>query len=379
MEGLRGGMKLRRWARWPAALAAAALFSAFGIAQQVIENPEKPLAKNAGRTIALKEILKITDESGEFFFKSPRSLKEGPDGALYVHDSEQLLRFEKDGMFVRNFFKKGQGPGETTMSFAFCVTERGLCLQSMSPPKLIWFDAAGKMIEELPVRQKERSTPMLMVISGGLYYFSASTFPQVSGEPQYIDWPQSLLSWQGGGDDMKRLGEFPIRSFVVAASGGGGGMMQLARFLAVPAKNGTFAVVHTPEYQVNIFDVASGTVVRTIKRKYTRFETPPPKAEEKKPSMVIDNKPFAFPRQKYLSDISNLLVRGERIWVITSTKDPKKGTLIDVFDDAGKYIDAFYLNIPAPVYAIYGANLYAAEKNPDETYVIKKYQIEWRD
>jgi hypothetical protein len=360
-----------------AAILAVGLSGGFG--QSVIENPATPASKTAGRTITLKELLKITDESGEFFFKSPRSLKEGPDGALYVHDSEQLLRFDSDGKFAHNFFKKGQGPGETTMSFAFCVTERGLCFQSLSPPKLIWFDVSGKMIEELPVRVKERMTPVLTAVVGDRYYFSASSFPQVSGEPQYVEAPQSFLSWQGGGDDMKRLGEFPIRSFIVAASGGGGGMMQLVRFTAVPMENARFAIVHTPEYQIKIFDAGTGAVIRTIKRKYERVEPPPPTAEEKKPSMVIDNKPFAFPRQKYQSDISNLWVRGDRIWVVTSTKDPKKGTLVDVFDAAGKYIDAFYLNIPAGPYGIFGDNLYTAEKNPDETYVLKKYRIECRD
>jgi len=95
--------------------------------------------------------------------------------------------------------------------------------------------------------------------------------------------------------------------------------------------------------------------------------------------MIIGYKPFAFPRQKYQSDISNLFVRGERIWAVTSTKDPKKGTLIDVYDAAGKYIDAFYLNIPTGQYGIFGDHFYAAEKNPDETYVIKKYSIEWRE
>ena len=39
--------------------------------QQVIENPEKPLAKNAGRVLKLQEIWRITDNSSEFYFKSP--------------------------------------------------------------------------------------------------------------------------------------------------------------------------------------------------------------------------------------------------------------------------------------------------------------------
>ncbi len=92
---------------------------------QVIENPEKPKAPDAGRVIVPKAVMTITDESGEFFFKYPYGLKFGPDGSIGVKDNEQVLRFDKDGKFLGNYFKKGQGPGEMTQVDDFVFMEGG--------------------------------------------------------------------------------------------------------------------------------------------------------------------------------------------------------------------------------------------------------------
>ncbi len=42
-----------------------------GFGQTVIANPEKPLSKNPGRVIRLKEVLRIVDEEKDFYFKLP--------------------------------------------------------------------------------------------------------------------------------------------------------------------------------------------------------------------------------------------------------------------------------------------------------------------
>ncbi len=51
---------------------------AFG---QVVENPAKPKAKNAGRVVVPEEVLAISDEgTSDFYFKRPRGLTTAPDG-----------------------------------------------------------------------------------------------------------------------------------------------------------------------------------------------------------------------------------------------------------------------------------------------------------
>src|SRR4030067_2650624 len=86
--------------------------AAIGAAQQVIENPEKPTGINAGRVVSLKEVARIADEKGKFFFVQPFAVFTGHDGSVYVQEFKQLLKFDAQGRFVKNLLQKGEGPGE---------------------------------------------------------------------------------------------------------------------------------------------------------------------------------------------------------------------------------------------------------------------------
>jgi hypothetical protein len=86
----------------------------FASTQDVIENPEKPLNEKAGRILRLKEELRITDENGAFFFRSPSNLKISVDGSMFIADpyGNNFLNFSSDGKFLENLYRKGEGPGE---------------------------------------------------------------------------------------------------------------------------------------------------------------------------------------------------------------------------------------------------------------------------
>ena len=91
----------------------------------MIENPSRPAARNADRILELKEVMRIKEDGGEFYFKSPR-MQVGPDSSVYVWDEEQLLKFDPKGKFVRNFFHKGQGPGEFLHLAGFFIPKPGI-------------------------------------------------------------------------------------------------------------------------------------------------------------------------------------------------------------------------------------------------------------
>ncbi len=98
--------------------------------------------------------------------------------------------------------------------------------------------------------------------------------------------------------------------------------------------------------------------------------------------MGPNRKPVIPPAQKYSNDIRDLYVVGDRLWVLTSTVDPKKGRIVDVFDFEGRYLDAFYLPLPKNLSSegnnplcFFGSRLYAIEENPDETAVLRVFRI----
>ncbi|MGB2763397.1 MAG: hypothetical protein WBC20_03200, partial [Candidatus Aminicenantaceae bacterium] len=72
------------------------IFSSVIFAQEIIKNPEKPSSKKAGRILKLEEVFRITDESGDFYFRYPGDLKVAPDGTIFIADEDQFLKFSSD-------------------------------------------------------------------------------------------------------------------------------------------------------------------------------------------------------------------------------------------------------------------------------------------
>jgi hypothetical protein len=349
---------------------------------QTIENTEKPKAPDAGRVIVPKEVLTITDESGEFFFKYPRGLKIGPEGSIIFTDGEQVLRFDKDGKLVRNYFKKGQGPGEMTQVDSYELFRDGrLAIHSYNPSKMIWFDAAGAFEKEISFISEFRRA----ILQGRFdkkWIFETYDFPRPGENARYVEVPHQLVVWDDTANEWTRLMSFDCTVYA-ASSGGAAGFVGIASFLAADLGGGLLAVSHTQEYGIKIVDVSANKVVREFRRKYERIAPPPLKPGQKRGSFGLNGKVFEEPERKFQSDFSSLQSVAGRIWVVTSTRDEKKGVLIDVFDIDGTYRDAFYLNLPEAAlsrgvslrFSPTGDAVFAVETTPDETIVIKKYAL----
>ena len=366
-----------------AMIAAGILLASVGLAQNVIENPAKPLAANADRKAELKEVLRITDEGGQFYFKYPYQIRVSPNESIFVVEQEQLLQFDKGGAYVRNYFKKGQGPGEVQFVGGFIPTEQGLLVQGM-PGKLIFFDPKGAFVKETALRGPLPSS-RLVALQDGLFYFVAteSPFKDMKGsEPTVISIPQYLLTWKEGQEQLEKRGEFGLESYALRASGGGGGIMSLSAFLVAPVGSGRMVLSHTQDYLLKIFDPGSGSVMKSFRRPYERVRYEPPKNPQG--GMMIDGKQVSWPTRKYVSDVVNLCVVGSRIWVVTSTQDKDQNPLVDVYDFDGRYLDRFYLARPpgakrlglGPGNAvIQGRNIYLIERDEEEGSAIVKYEI----
>jgi hypothetical protein len=125
------------------------LSATFAAAQPIIENPSTPESKNAGRVLPLREVARITDEKGKFFFVQPFNVFTGSDGSVYVQEYKQLLKFDPAGRFVGNLVKKGQGPGELDDNLTdVLVREKDVILWSSNNYKLIRLDPNGRLLDD---------------------------------------------------------------------------------------------------------------------------------------------------------------------------------------------------------------------------------------
>jgi hypothetical protein len=128
------------------------LSSAFGIPRQIIENPEKPLAKNAGRALALREVWRISDDEGKFYFKRPAGLGIAGDGAVFLVDESEILKFSAQGRYLKNVFKPGQGPGEFTSEVpGFTTRADELDCYDFMARKIVILDLDGNLVRQVRV------------------------------------------------------------------------------------------------------------------------------------------------------------------------------------------------------------------------------------
>jgi hypothetical protein len=367
----------------------ASLLAAVGASSggQLINNPATPvLAKNAGRVVALTEVLRITDEGGAFYFKRPTLLHVRKDGSIFVADQGQLLQFAPDGKFVQNYFKKGQGPGELSFISDFMVADDGLIVHNSYPSKIVRFGWDGKILKDFSVAAIGGSL-QFRCAKGADYFFVASPridLKEVSGMEAVLEQPQAIVSASEGVEGTKAFGAFPTQIFFKRAQGGGAGWIPLNKIISVPYQDKFLIVSHTPEYTVALVDLEKENVAMTFRRTYIRAKTPPEAKKGIQGGAMIDGKVLTASSPDFLDDIVNLFAHDKDIWVATSTKIGGRGVMIDVFDSRGIYSDCFFLALPeapdrdigrpAPQ-VVMGDSFYAIEKSVDGTYTIRKYRI----
>jgi hypothetical protein len=350
--------------------------------QEIIDNPAQPLSKSAGRVVELEERLRIKETGDQFFFKFPYNLKVSPNGGIFVQDQDQLLQFGAAGKYLRNLFKKGQGPGEMGYIANYFLDQDKIIVHSSNPNKILWLNSDGSLWKEISL-PKELTMAALRLYAEETCYFQKSSWPEMNGNEEIRDVPQELIAFSETSGQAKTIASFPTKYFLVQG-GGARGMISIDKFLIVPWQQKALAISYTQEYLVNVFDVETHRVVRTFRRDYKRVKPPEKVDEKKQPRIWINNKMYTAPPQKFQDDIKNLLAHGDHLWVMTSTADERKGVLFDVFDKEGRYTDSFYLRfphgLPDPLFGFFQMelsddSLYLIEKDENEISTVVKYKL----
>jgi len=357
-----------------------------GTAQTIIDDLARPESPNPDRKVELREVFRITDDGNDFYFKYPYHIAVGPDDSIYILEQQQLLRFDQNGKYVRNYFKFGQGPGEMQFVWGFVPTEQGLLVHG-SPDKMMVFDEAGAFIKETPLAAPHKPFSF-EALSEGQFIFSAreNIFEILQGSgPTLVPVPNYILTWKEGRDSVEPHGAFDVPTMAFRPESlPGVSTNPWCDFLFVPIGSGRVLISHTPEYLLKIFDLKSGAVVKSFRRPYDRIRYVPRKPSKKALRYgggAVKEDPN---QKKYAADIAQLYAVGDRIWVRTSTVDKAQNPVIDVYDFDGRYLDRFTLVRPegkkrqpteVTRSAIRGIYFYAIEKDDEDSYSIVKYEI----
>jgi hypothetical protein len=132
--------------------------------------------EEAGRVLKLQEVQRIEDAQADYYLKSPRDIQIAPDGSLFVVDEDQFLKFDANGQFVKNLYKKGQGPGELEGISDFIISDDALIILQGQPNKVMLMSHDGEFIREF---RPEPRVSKLCAVHDGIFVTARYAPPQI--------------------------------------------------------------------------------------------------------------------------------------------------------------------------------------------------------
>jgi hypothetical protein len=337
-----------------------------------ISNPKIPSAENAGRIVSLEAVLRIDDEHDGYFFQYPNNLKIGPDGSLFLKDKNQFLKFDKDGEFIGNFFKHGQGPGEVQFIQNYILQDGNIVIFDRSLSKIMYLTQEGELEKEVKLRIPGLDS--FIMKDGDIYYFFKSTPTETKGVPEIVELDENLVVLSADGESLQQVMAFP-RPYMIMKAGNNSFIDPRAKLLICFRDKDSFFLSHTPEHSIKLFSLKEKRLLFQFNREYERVK---PTKETRKYApggnygkISIGGAWFEPPVAKYFLDIQAMFLVRDNLWVITSTVDEKKGILVDVFDRDGHYVDNFYLKYPEGVEP-YSVGSWIKAASDDFIYTVEK-------
>ena len=311
-----------------------------GSAQTRVDNPARALAKDAGRTVRLEEVLRIRDDGETAIFKMPRKLALGPDGSLYFHDfaeGDRIYRYSPEGKLVFKALKSGQGPGECQHASNFFLAGDGLRIQAWSPPKVMDYGLDGRYKREIRT-EDTHGLHSLFLLGGRIYGLrdEISHSQAIFREGEIVT-PYSLYEISPDFVSWKKLWDFPVRHVIKNRS-----WVRLDMLDA--AAGGPYVyVVHADAYGIDQFDLRTGRVERIFSRAYERRRI----VSGKKAAVAPEETGAPKPVYTFMFDILELHVVRDRLWAFTSTRDENgDDRIVDIFDADGRFVDSIRLDFP---------------------------------
>jgi hypothetical protein len=313
-----------------------------GPGQTRVDNPGRALAKNAGRIVKLEEVMRIRDDGENAIFKGPRYLSLGPDNSLFFIDyaeGARLYRYSPDGKLVYRLLKNGQGPGECQHAMNYLFSGDRIRVLAWNPPKIMDFSMDGRYLKESRVEEDTHGLWFLGIAEGKIYGIRDEVFNSAAFRSSGVfSVPNCVYEISPDFKSWKKLYEFPVRMVIKRANA----------FRLDPIDAAIYGsmlyILHTAEYQVVAFDLRAGRVKHVIARKYDRVKSSSQKPADPDP----ETKGIEFPDDPYVWDIVRIHAAAGKLWVFTSVMKPNgDDQQVDVFDEAGRFIDNLVLRYPA--------------------------------
>jgi hypothetical protein len=227
--------------------------------------------------------------------------------------------------------KTGQGPGEISTELTDLLIKDNEVLMFSAPSnKLVKTDFGGKLIKEM--RFDKKILYHLLAFYNQKYYMLDLRRKDFARTDGIKDNDLNLFLVNEDGTFNPASCSFSTQ-FHVQLRERGSSVSGVTDLYVSKESEKFMYVAHAREYQIKQLDLEKAEIVKIFRRSYPRV-----KYKKKDPR---DTRKMPY----YDNDVYRLLVYKDQVWALTSSFDPKKGVLVDVFNADGKYVDNFWLGL----------------------------------
>ncbi len=356
-------------------------------------------SESAGKTKKIRFLAFAHDEAGKFIFKYPKNIILLDDGSFMVIDDSQLLKFGKDGKFLKIIVRRGEGPAEATYLNQIFKRKNDMVINTGFMSKLIFFDFDGKLEKEFRVPKMTSAKGLSTADStftifgynnkNALLVITSSSPFEMKNDEKKQERKYSVMELLENKEWKKLSLEIPIEAFAFDTSIG---KIKLAALQIKSASDDKYIYFcNTARYEIKQYNIQEDKIEALWRRRYISVKIPEKDREKYEFGSTFyggkKGKTFQFkpPLREYFPDIQRIFTVDDHLWIITSTVDKNKGVLVDVFDKKGNYLDNFYILLPYNVNAsalysdeiwIDSSTIILREIDEDSNYEIVKYAIE---
>ncbi len=312
-----------------------------------ILNPSEPA--DEAKTVELKELWRIggdTDDEDEFFGVISKILTD-EKGNVYLLDSQlHLVKiFSKDGEFIREIGRQGEGPGEFTRPTGMLFTKDGnLGVMQAAPGKIVLLTPEGEPMGEYPLPTSEDGG-VIYLIGGGSGSGNVVLFFRKDSFVEGIFSSNQYLASVNGGNEVARYHEVtrtidfanPVLDETLWDT--------FDRRWTVGWDGRVYAAVDFLGYHIQVWN-SDGTTDRIIEVEHE------PRKRTADEMELVNNIYSLFTRrapnleiklQDNTKAIDNIFVREDgSLWVVSSegSRDNPEGSIamFDVFDTEGHFV-----------------------------------------
>lgn len=312
-----------------------------------VMNPEKPRKK--AETVKLEELWRVGGEDDEEIFGVITQVVAGSGGEFFMLDSQlnEIKVYDKDGEWLRNIGREGEGPGEFRAAFGmFRVPGGNIGILQTFPGKVVTLTPDGEPGGEFPLPEIEGDG--FQVLFGGRYAGDNLALVYGLNKPSQTGFTQeSVLALVDADRNSKQLHS--------TSSGMDAAAPVISeqewdtfrnRWTASP-RGQVYSAITRGAYEITEWG-PDGKVVRVIERDYPDHVRSDVEKEELLEIYKGFTRQIPLPGIKYeIEDAHNpigqVYARPDgTLWVLTSRGmyGREKGVLgiFDVFDKDGEYV-----------------------------------------